>query len=335
MKQFKKLKIGIVGCGYWATNFINTLENLDILNITIFDKDTSKIYILKKKFNFLKSKNNLNSFLDGNYDCVFLITPPSTHYELAKKIIEKKFNIFIEKPTTLKSSDLKKLIKLSKFKKIIMMTGYIYNYNVYINYIKKVLQKKELGKIKYIYFERSNLGPIRNDTSCIWDLASHDISTSIFLLNSFPKILNVNTHNFLKKKLYDISNINLDFSGVKVEIKSSWINPEKIRKLVIVGESKMLQFDEMQNKNKIKIYNKYATYPNLKIFKKNFFTPSAFIYLGKTTIPRIKYQSPMIAELYHFFSCIKNKKEPITSGNHALEVMKVIEKIEKKLTKII
>ena len=331
MKQFKKLKIGIVGCGYWATNFINTLENLDILNITIFDKDTSKISIIKKKFNFLKSKKNFNSFLDGNYDCVFLITPPSTHYELAKKIIEKNFNIFIEKPTTLKSSDLKKLIKFSKFKKIIMMTGYIYNYNIYINYIKKVLQKKELGKIKYIYFERSNLGPIRNDTSCIWDLASHDISTSIFLLNSFPKILNVNTHNFLKKKLYDISNINLDFSGVKVEIKSSWINPEKIRKLVIVGESKMLQFDEMQSKNKIKIYNKYATYPNLKIFKKNFFTPSAFIYLGKTTMPKIKYQSPMITELYHFFSCIKNKKEPITSGNHALEVMKVIEKIEKKI----
>ena len=68
------------------------------------------------------------------------------------------------------------------------MSGYIYNYNVYINYIKKILQKNTLGKIKYLYFERTNLGPIRNDTSCIWDLASHDISTSIYLLKNRPKI---------------------------------------------------------------------------------------------------------------------------------------------------
>ena len=74
----------------------------------------------------------------------------------------------------------------------------------------------------------------------------------------------------------------------------------------------------------------YMAYVMRKIFKKNFFTPSAFIYLGKTTMPKIKYQSPMITELYHFFSCIKNKKEPVTSGNHALEVMKVIEKIERQ-----
>ncbi len=331
MKQFKKLKIGIVGCGYWATNFIKTLEDLGIYNITIFDNEFSKIKIIKKKFGFLKYEKNLKSFLSKNYNCVFLITPPSTHYEIAKKIIDKNFNLFIEKPATLKSTDLKKLINLSNKKKIIFMTGYIYNYNVYINYIKQVLDKKKLGKIKYIYFERSNLGPIRNDTSCIWDLASHDISTSIYLLNSIPKIANVITHNFLKKKLYDISNINLDFNGTKVEIKSSWINPEKIRKLVIVGDTKMLQFDEMQNKNKIKIYNKYAVYPNVKIFKKAFFTPKAFIYLGKTSIPKIKYTSPMVNEIYHFFNCILKNKKPLTSGKHALNVMRIIEKVENKI----
>ena len=85
MKQFKKLKIGIVGCGYWATNFIKTLEDLGIYNITIFDNEFSKIKIIKKKFGFLKYEKNLKSFLSKNYNCVFLITPPSTHYEIAKK----------------------------------------------------------------------------------------------------------------------------------------------------------------------------------------------------------------------------------------------------------
>ena len=212
------------------------------------------------------------------------------------------------------------------------MTGYIYNYNVYINYIKNILKKKTLGKIKYFYFERSNLGPIRNDTSCIWDLASHDISTAIYLLKSVPKIKNVNIHNFIKKKLYDISTINLNFKGIIVEIKSSWINPEKIRKLIIIGEKKMLQFDEMEKTNKIKIYNKYASYPNIKKFKKSFFTPKAYIYLGRTSIPKIRFKSPMIDELKHFFNCVKRRKNPSTSGMHALNVIKIIEKIEKKIT---
>ena len=115
------------------------------------------------------------------------------------------------------------------------MSGYIYIYNTYIQYIKKIINTKKLGNIKYIYFERSNLGPIRNDTSCLWDLASHDLSTAMYLLQNKPKISYVKAYNFLKKNLFDISSIGLDFKKTKVEIRSTWLNPEKIRKIIIIG----------------------------------------------------------------------------------------------------
>ena len=148
-----------------------------------------------------------------------------------------------------------------------------------------------------------------------WDLASHDISTIKYLFNEDIKVEKVLTYNLLKNNLSDISTISLSKS-IKVEIKSSWINPEKIRKLIIVGNKKMLQFDEMDHKNKIKIYDKYAEYPNISKFAKNFFTPKANIYLGKTYTPKIKFKSPMICELEHLFDCILNKKKP-----HHLESM--------------
>ncbi len=213
------------------------------------------------------------------------------------------------------------------------MSGYIYNYNNYIKYIEKILKKSYLGKIKYLYFERCNLGPIINDTSCIWDLASHDISTAYFLLKKKPKINNVQVYNFLKKNNYDISNITLDFKNIKVEIKSSWLSPEKTRKLIIIGEKKMLQFDEISKESKIKIYNKYATYyPDiLSKYPKKFFTPSANIKIGKTFEPKIKSFSPLQNEITHFLNSVISRKKPFSDGKYARDIIQIIENIEKKI----
>ena len=331
MNKFKDIKIGIIGCGYWATNIIKSLEEENFKNVYVFDFVKKKLTNAKSKFFFLQVCNSLNEILSKKLDCILLVTPTSTHYSLGKAILKKNFNLFIEKPSTLKSQHLKELINISKKKKLILMSGYIYIYNTYIQYIKKIINTKKLGNIKYIYFERSNLGPIRNDTSCLWDLASHDLSTAMYLLQNKPKISYVKAYNFLKKNLFDISSIGLDFKKTKVEIRSSWLNPEKIRKIIIIGEKKMLQFDEMEPVNKIKIYNKYASYPDIKSFKKSFFTPKANIYLGKTYVPKIKFISPMKEELRHFFYSIKKNKNPVTSGNYALKVVQLLEQIEKHI----
>lgn len=331
LNKFKRFKVGIVGCGYWATNIIKTLEEENFRDILVFDKDIKRINTIKKKFRFLKLCNSLDELINSNLECIFIVTPSSTHFDIAKKVLNNGINLFVEKPVTLRSKHLNELIRISKKKKVVLMSGYIYLYNIYVQYIKKIINSKKLGNIKYIYFERSNLGPIRNDTSCLYDLASHDVSTALYLLKKIPKISYVKSFDFLKKNLYDISSIGLDFKNTKVEIRSSWLNPEKIRKIIIIGDKKMLQFDEMDPFKKIKIYNKYAKYPDIKIFKKNFFTPRANIYLGKTYSPKINFVSPMKQELSHFFYCIKKTKKPITSGDYALKVLKLIEKIEKKI----
>ena len=209
------------------------------------------------------------------------------------------------------------------------MSGYIYHYNSYINYIKNIIKNKELGEIKFIEFIRNNLGPIRTDVSCIWDLASHDISTALLLLGSIPKITEVTKYNILSKKNFDTACINLKFKNTFVNINCSWLYPEKIRKLTIVGSKKMLLFDEMDRSFPVKIYEKYATYPDIKSLTKNKFNAKAKVYVGKTVVPKIKYSQPLKNEMLHFVSCIKKKIIPITDANHALKITKLIEKIEK------
>ena len=91
----------------------------------------------------------------------------------------------------------------------------------------------------------------------------------------------------------------------------------------------MLLFDEMDRSFPVKIYEKYATYPDIKSLTKNKFNAKAKVYVGKTIVPKIKYSQPLKNEMLHFISCIKKKITPITDANHALKITKLIEKIEK------
>lgn len=332
MVKYKNIKIGIVGTGYWGTNIIKTLEDLNIKKIFVYDLNKKQLLSTKKKFPYISVVDSINDLLKLDLYCYFLVTPTSTHYQIAKKIILKNKDLFIEKPVTLSSKHILNLSKISKNRKTILMSGYIYNFNIYLKYIKdNIINKNRLGKIKYIYFERSNFGPIRNDSSCIWDLAAHDISSCIYLLGKKPQVARVNGYDFLKKKIYDISSICLLCKGIDIEIKSTWLSPTKNRKIIIVGEYKMLSFDELDPNSKIKIYNQYAKYPETKNFKKSFFTPQANVIVGKTTSPKIKFKSPLREEILHFLRSVKNRKRPNTDINYAYDVSKIIEKVESKI----
>ena len=326
----KNNQIGIIGIGYWGTNIINVLQRFKIKKIYCYDVNHQNLIEIKKKFPFVKIVKELNEFIKIKHDGVVIATSTSTHFEIAKKCLDYGHNIFIEKPVTNSFKKLNQLKNIAKKNKKIIMGGYIYNYNVYVEYIKKILDKKLLGPLKYVSFERLNLGPVRNDISCIWDLASHDISTCLYLFGKKPKIINAYGHSLLKKKIFDISNIILKIAKIKIEIKSSWLNPEKIRKLVIIGQKKMLLFNEMDKINPILIYDKFASYPKTSEFKKDFFTPKANIYLGKTFSPKIKFLSPLDKEMKHFLECINKKKQPITSADYSLKVMEILENIQRK-----
>ena len=330
MKKINNLKIAVIGCGYWGTVVILTLFKLGIKNIVVFDNYKDNLKTILKRFpKVIIAKNLENIVNDKTVSSAIICTPASTHYNIAKKFVEKEKNLFIEKPVCLSSYEVQKLKKLSNKKNIFIMSGYVYNYNVYINYIKKILKKKQLGKIRYISIERSNLGPIRNDVSSIWDLGSHDISSSLYILESLPIKIEANGYDFLKKNIYDVSFLRLIFPNkILVNIQSNWISPEKVRKLVIVGSKKMLLFDEMNKKNPIKIYNKYAKYPKLSTFKNDFFSTKANIYKGKTITPKIKYRPSMELELEHFCKCLIEKKKPKTDINYAFQISKLIENIK-------
>ena len=323
----KNRHIAIIGCGYWGTIITKTLINLGYKYIHIFDSNIKNSNTLKKKYKNVLIEKSYNKILsNNNINDLFFATPPSKNFDLIKKAILNKKKIFLEKPGVIKSLELKKLMKMDEKNVNQVMFGYVYCFNDYIKYIKRVISKKILGKLLYINFQRQNLGPIRNDVDVAYDLTSHDLSIILFLFGKLPKKLSHIKYPILKKNISDISNLHMKLDDTFIDINNSWINPTKVRKINIVGSKKMLSFDEMDLNNPIKIYNKYAKYPKIHEFNKKFFEAKALIYQGKNFSPKIKF-TPSLSNEIKYFLKLKMKDIPITNFSFSLKILKFLETI--------
>lgn len=321
----KKINIAIIGLGYWGTIVTNALTSMSLFKkIYINDTDLKKVSIIKKKFGSKVIKSDLNQIKNNDkIKHVFLATPPKENFAILKSLIKSKKNILIEKPgmTSLKLFDsIKKELKINRVK---LSFGYIYIYNDYIRYLKKVIKSNKLGKIRYINLQRQNFGPIRNKVSAAFDLATHDISILYYLLNKKISLKSSVNHNILGKNNYDISFLNLKAGETNIDINVSWLNPEKIRKIIIIGSKKMLLFDEMNINEPIKIYNNYVSFPKIDKFSKNYFNQSKYIFKGKSKSIKIKDTKPLNNEILEF---VKSKKN-ITNIDFSKNIIKTIKNL--------
>ena len=320
-------KFAIIGCGYWGSVVAKNLRDLVDDEIFLFDKKIQNLSFLNKKIKNSKVVKSFNEILINKYiKNIFLITPPSENLKLIKKLLNHNKNIFVEKPGLLNIKNFNEIIKINKKKNNVIMFGYVYLFNKYIDKIKKIILSNELGKILFVKSLRENLGPIRNDVDCIYDLASHDFSILKHIFSKKIKVENVIKHKILNKKNTDISTLNAYIDDINIEIRTSWLNPEKIRKLIIIGTKKMLVYNELLPNKNILIYNQYAKYPEIKKFNKIIFSKSAQIYKGSFKSIDVLNNDPLKDELKHFIKCIKLNKKPKTNILFAKEILETLNK---------
>ena len=321
----KKDTIAIIGLGYWGTIVTNTVVSMNkFKKIYVYDSDHQRIKDIKKKFGSKISYTNFDKIKNDNQiKNIFLATPPRVNYKLLTTLIKKNKNILIEKPGLTNLSYYKKIKKKIEMSKSRLSFGYIYIYNEYIKFIKKIIDTNKLGKIKYINLQRQNFGPIRNKVSAAFDLATHDISILYYLLNKKIILKKSINHDILGKKNFDISFLNLICGDIKIDINVSWLNPEKIRKIIIIGSKKMLLFDEMNNNEPIKIYNNYVAFPKIDKFTKYFFNQSKYIFKGKSKSIKLKETRPLNNEIIHFLK----KNQNITNLKFSENIIKTIKNI--------
>jgi len=320
-----KNQILIIGCGYWGSIIINTIRNLKkFKKIYVCDEDNQKTNLIKKRFgDFINiiDLNKISKYKDISH--IYLATPPSKNLKLMKKIIPLNKKILLEKPGFSKLKDFRIVKKELHKSKSELRFGYIYLYHQYINYLRNIIKKNKLGKIKYIKFQRQNFGPIRNDVNSFADLATHDLSILKFLFNSEIKLKSYIKHDILRLHSGDIISANFKIKNIPIDINVSWLNPEKVRKITIITNKKMILFDEMNIAKPIQIYDNYANYPKISKFTDDYFSQKAFVYRGKSRYIKLKDKMSLDQEILDFI----NDKKNISDIDFAADIIKISNKI--------
>ena len=318
----KKPKIAVVGCGYWGRNLVRNFYELGYLE-TICDTKESVLDEMKKKFRGVKNLKDVDLVLgDRAINGIVIATPAETHYQLAKKAITVGKDVFVEKPIALNLEEANQLVKLAEEKGSILMVGHILLYHPAVKRLKKLIDDGELGRIRYIYSNRLNMGKIRTEENILWSFAPHDISVILWLLNEIPKEVNCRGESYLNQGVADTTLSYFLFkSGVSAHIHVSWLHPFKEQKLVVVGDKKMAVFDDTSPKEKLRLYAHFVNWIDRK----------PIVQKAEAVIVPVEEKEPLKEECQHFLECILNRKSALTDGKQGLDVLKILNACQQSL----
>lgn len=338
-KNKKMIKLAIIGAGYWGPNLIRNFYKIKEAEVhTVCDIEQKRLDFIKKQYPNINLTKNFNAVLKNpKIDAVIIALPVKLHYQFGKKALEKGKHVLIEKPLATKVSEARNLITLAKKNKKILMVGHTFLYNDAVRKAKEYIDKGVLGKIYYIYFQRLNLGRVRNDVNAMWNFASHDVSITLYWLNQKPFRVLAHGTDYLQNKVEDIVFLNLEFKNKTfVQIHTSWLDPTKVRRAVIVGSKKMLIYDDVSENAKIQLFDKGVYKKTVRIrqelpIPRTYKEFKLFIRKGKVNIPKFKFREPLNIECTHFIDCIKNNKKPLSNGENGLEVVRILEAGQKSL----
>lgn len=327
----QKLNVAVVGCGYWGPNLIRNFNQIpDCTMKACCDLDEKKLQRMMTLYPGIEATDNLDNILnDPAIDAVAIATPVYTHRDIGKRCLEHNKHVLIEKPMASSSKECLELIQLAEKKNRILMVGHTFEYTAAVNKAKEIVESGELGEIYYISCVRVNLGLFQPDINVIWDLAPHDISIIFYILNQFPISLNAQGKAHFNEKIEDVATVTLNFpNGTIAFLHNSWLDPDKIRKITIVGSKKMLVYDDISQNEKIKIFDKGVEVPPYY----DSYAEFHFSYrYGDIYVPRLNEYEPLGFECKHFLECIRDNKSPRSDGRSGLRVVSVLEAANKSL----
>ncbi len=321
----ESFQIGVVGCGYWGPNLIRNFNGLDGANVRwVCDMDEKRLAHMKRLYPSVQTTQSYTDLTqDPELDAIAIATPVRFHYDLAQQSLNAGKHTFIEKPMASSYAECKELNELAAQKQLTLMVGHTFIYTAEVRKIKEILDKGELGDIFYISSRRLNLGLFQKDINVAWDLAPHDISIILYLLDSLPATVNCQGKAHIAEGIEDITNISLNFhNGGFATIMSSWLDPNKIREMTIVGSKRMLVYNDILPQEKIKIYDKRVEVPP------HYDTFAEFQYsyhYGDIYAPHLSQSEPLKVETQHFLDCIKTGKTSETCGEKGMQVVQILE----------
>ena len=327
------IKLGLIGYGYWGPNHLRIFSSsADSSVVMCSDLSAERLAAVKKSYPGVETTPNYFDLLKNpNVDAVIVATPTNTHFEVAKQALLNDKHVLCEKPLALHPAECEELKQLAIGRKKILMVGHIFLFNAGILKLKEYIRSGELGKIHYAYSTRTNLGPFRYDVNALWDLAPHDVAIFNYLFDGSPVNVSGTGQKALGQKLEDVAFATMKYpGGVMAHMHVSWLDPKKVRQITIVGDKKMIVWDDLDAVSPIKLYDKhvektatfYQTYGEFQLLSRE----------GSIVMPMVKLAEPLKAQAQYFLDCVKENRNPdVVDAQKGGDVVKTLCAIQESM----
>ncbi len=317
------VRLGVIGFGQWGPNHVRNFRLVPGCEVVrVCDALPGRLDLARQQFPDLATTVDPSAITQSaDIDAVVVATPVHTHFALVRDALDAGKDVLCEKPLAATPEECRALCILARARRRVLMVGHVFLFNPGILHLKADLARGEFGHIYYLDAVRTNLGPVRHDVGALQDLASHDISIFNFLLDAQPLEVSATGGAFLRPGVEDIGFLTLNYpGGIVCHVHTSWLNPRKVRQLTLVGDRKMAVWDDMNNLEPIRYYDKgvqadgYASFGEFHMILRD----------GTITIPKIKLFEPLLRQNQEFIDCVRTRREPLANGALGLRVVQTL-----------
>ncbi len=323
-----RVSVGVVGMGYWGPNIARTLAAIPSADIRwICDTDPLVRAEAAARYPDTRVSDDLADLLrDPALDAVLIATPSSTHVRLARRALEAGKHVFVEKPLANDERDAASLVEFAADCGLRLMVGHVLLFHPAVMKLRELVETGRLGDLYYLYGNRQNLGRVRTDENALWSLGAQDVSVLLYLLSELPISVSARGQSYLRPGVADVVFCFLTFkSGVTAHLHLSWLDPQKLRRLTVVGSQRMAVFDDMETERKLTVYEKASPPPTTGDYGE--YLQARF---GDIVSPRIDNAEPLRVELEYFLGAVSDPRLPLGT-ERAVAVVRVLAALQASL----
>ncbi|HUI90895.1 MAG TPA: Gfo/Idh/MocA family oxidoreductase [Chitinivibrionales bacterium] len=323
------LRIGVLGYGYWGPNIVRNFNAAGGATVAaVCDKNQQTYATLAKTNPGIRCTSNPKEIIKAkDIDAVAIVTPVSTHYDLARQALLNGKHVFVEKPFTATVAHAETLVETAEKRKLTIMVDHTFLFTGAVRKIKSLIDEKVLGKIYYYDSTRVNLGLFQHDVNVVWDLAPHDFSIMNYVIKDRPVAVSACGKNHVSN-FENIAYITVFFaSDLIAHFNVNWLSPVKVRTTLIGGKKKMLVWNDVDPDEKIKVYDRGIEVKN----RESIYNLLVNYRSGDMWAPNVGQTEALKLESNYFVECVTKRKTPCNDGVAGLQVVRLLTACDKSL----
>lgn len=322
-----RLRVGVIGAGAWGQNHVRTVAGSP-------ETELAAVCDLNPKIRERLARQHPSAFVTDSVpallervEAVVIASTARTHAELGMAAVAAGVPALIEKPFALTVPDAERLAEEADRRRVPLLAGHLLEYHPVVEYLRGLITGGRFGDVYYLYSHRVNLGQVRPDENALWSFGPHDISVALFLLGDSPRTVAAQGHSYLQPGIEDVVFLTMTFgSGIVAHAQLSWLDPHKERRLTVVGERQMAVFDDMQPREKLRIYDKGVDRPEYRSYGE-----SLSVREGDIFIPRVSNAEPLAVQLRHFVQVVRGEATARADARDGVRVVRVLDAASRSL----